>query len=271
MKLKFLYFVLFIPIISFAQLNPGAKEIALSNSGVALSNDVFSIFNNPSGISQITYRELGVYYAPSPFGVSELANAFVAFNQPFKFGNVALGYMNYGFDLYKENKITLAYASKIQNKFYYGASITYNNLSIERYGSDNSLSLNLGALIFINKNFRSGFSVININRASYGNEKNQIPVIYNFGFSYDVLSDLILNLALQKELDYDASLRFGIDYKLIDLLSVRTGFSTMPDDYSAGLGINYSFFQLDYGMIYHNELGFSHQFSLIISFSKNEK
>ncbi len=256
---------------SFAQFNPGAKEIALSNSGVALSNDVFAIFNNPSGISQINWREIGVYYSPSPFGLNELANAFVAFNQPFDFGNIAIGYMNYGFDLYKENKITFAYSNKIQSRFFYGGSITYNNISIENYGSDNSLSLNLGALAYINKNLRTGFSIININRASYGDEKDQIPVIYNFGFSYDVLLNLILNIAVQKELDYDPSFRFGIDYALIDFLSIRTGFSTEPDNYSAGLGINYSLFQLDYGMVYHNELGFTHQFSLIIQFSKNKK
>lgn len=44
----------FVPILlianSYAQFNPGAKQISLSNSDVALSNDVFSVFNTPSGV-----------------------------------------------------------------------------------------------------------------------------------------------------------------------------------------------------------------------------
>ena len=52
---------------NYAQLNPGARQISLSNSDVALSNDVFSIFNNPAGLSQLNWREIGVYYSPESY------------------------------------------------------------------------------------------------------------------------------------------------------------------------------------------------------------
>ena len=44
----------------FAQMEPGERQISLSHSDIALSNDVFSLFNNPSGLSQINWREVGV-------------------------------------------------------------------------------------------------------------------------------------------------------------------------------------------------------------------
>ena len=74
----------------FSQYNPGAKQISLSNSDVALSDDVFSLFNNPAGLSQMNWREIGIYYSPAPFGLSELSNGFVAYHQPTSIGSFAL-------------------------------------------------------------------------------------------------------------------------------------------------------------------------------------
>ena len=87
--MKIIFFA-FIIILQFhftvnAQYSPGAKQIALSNSDVALSNDVFSVFNNPAGLSQINWREIGVYYSPAPFGISEMANGYIAYLEPTSF------------------------------------------------------------------------------------------------------------------------------------------------------------------------------------------
>ena len=75
-------------IATIAQYNPGARQISLANSDVALANDVFTLFNNPAGLSQINWREVGIYYSPAPFGLTELANGYVAYIEPFNFGLV---------------------------------------------------------------------------------------------------------------------------------------------------------------------------------------
>jgi len=51
------------------------RQVALSNSDVAQCNDVFSLFNNPAGSSQLT-GENWVIYSPAPFGLKELANGY---------------------------------------------------------------------------------------------------------------------------------------------------------------------------------------------------
>jgi hypothetical protein len=128
------YILFFVPILlivnSYAQINPGAKQISLSNSDVALSNDVFSVFNNPAGLSQFNWREIGIYYSPAPFGLSELANGYVAYSEPFTFGTVALGGMTYGFELYRESKISLGYSYNYENKFFAGLTVNYHTYSI---------------------------------------------------------------------------------------------------------------------------------------------
>ena len=258
-----------------AQYNPGAKQISMSNSDVALSNDVFSLFNNPAGLAQMNWRELGIYYSPSPFGFSELANGFIAYHEPFDFGSLGVGAMTYGFELYRENKISIGFSYNYLNKFFAGAAVNLHTVSIKNYGIDNTFYLNIGGLFYLTQYFRLGFSVQNLNRASFGNEKDNIPLIYNTGFSYGVMEDLTFNLAVEKDIRYNYSLRGAIEYYLLEYLSLRTGFSNEPSSYSAGIGINYSYFSLDYAFFTHTDLGLTHQAGLIISFgsegNRNEK
>ena len=72
MKVLYTIIIFYVLTISaYSQYNPGAKQISLSNSDVALSDDVFSVFNNPAGLSQMHWREIGVYYSPAPFIVNQ--------------------------------------------------------------------------------------------------------------------------------------------------------------------------------------------------------
>jgi hypothetical protein len=251
-----------------AQINPGAKQISLSNSDVALSNDVFSLFNNPAGLAQLNWREVGIYYSPSPFGITELANGYVAYLEPTSFGSLSLGAMTYGFELYRESKLLLSYANRFQKKFFFGFTFNLHTVNIQNYGSDLSYYVNAGVLIYLLDNLRFGFYFDNLNRATFSSDKEQLPTIIKAGFSYDALMDLALNFSIEKDIRYKPSFQFGVDYDLIENLSLRIGFSNNPANYSAGIGINYSLFNLDYAVFSHNDLGITHQFGLIITFEK---
>lgn len=267
------YILYFVPILlianCYAQFNPGAKQISLSNSDVALSNDVFAVFNNPAGLSQFNWREIGIYYSPAPFGLSELSNGYVAYAEPFTFGTVALGGMTYGFELYRESKITLGYSYNYENKFFAGLAVNYHSFSIQNYGSTSAFYLNLGGLAYITHQLRWGFAITNINRASIGNEDDQIPIIFSTGFSYELIKTLTINLAVEKDIRYKPSAQFGLDYNIIEYLALRVGFQNEPARYAAGIGINYSIISLDYAVFTHQDLGLTHQAGLIISFGKN--
>jgi hypothetical protein len=260
-----------ITISAYSQYNPGAKQISLSNSDVALSNDVFCLFNNPAGLSQMNWREIGIYYSPAPFGLSELANGYVAYHEPTYLGSFAVGGMSYGFDLYRESKFSIGYSYNYQNIFFAGLAVNYQTVSIQNYGNDGALYFNFGGLAYITNNLRLGFSVQNINRATFGDDDDQIPMIFNTGFSCDVVNDLTVNFAVEKDIKYKASLQFGINYDIIEYLSLRTGFSNEPSKYSAGIGINYSIFSVDYAIFTNTDLGLTHQAGIVISFGRDEK
>ncbi|GIV45212.1 MAG: hypothetical protein KatS3mg036_0030 [Ignavibacterium sp.] len=177
--------------------------------------------------------------------------------------------MTYGFEIYRESKISAAYSYNYQNKFFVGASINFHTVSIQNYGNDNAFYLNIGGLAYLTNDFRFGFSFHNINRASFGNEDDQIPVILNSGISYDLIPTLTLNAAIEKDIKQKASFMFGVDYDLIEYLSLRSGFSNEPSRFSAGIGINYSLISLDYAMFTHSDLGLTHQVGLILSFGRD--
>jgi len=251
---------------SSAQINPGAKQIALSHSSVALANDVFAIFNNPSGIAQQNWREIGIYYSPSPFGLSKLANGAAVYHEPTNIGSFSIAFTTYGFELYRESSFLLSYAYNLSNKFFFGVTAKYHNLKIEGYGTDDAVSFSISSLAYLTNNWRIGFMIDNVTRSSYGNEKDQIPVVMDLGTSYDLLETVSLNASLQKELDRNASIRFGIDYEIVRYINLRLGAMNEPSSFSAGIGINYSLFEIDYAVFNHQDLGFTHQFGVIIQF-----
>ena len=260
---------------NYAQIKPGAKQISLSHSDVALANDVYSLFNNPAGLSQQNWREFSIYYSPSPFGLNKLANSSAAYHEPTEFGSFAFAYSNYGFDLYKENNIFVSYSNNVLSHFFFGATIAYRNLSIKNYGSDNSLTILLGGLVYLNNNLRIGFAIDNITNSTVGKSDNQIPMILNLGLSYTLLSKLVINTAIEKEIEKNASLHIGIDYEVIRYLNLRIGAMNEPSSFSAGIGINYSIFEIDYALFNHQDLGFTHQFGITLQFggdkTRNER
>lgn len=262
-----LLLILFLYFPMAAQVSPGAKQIALSHSDAAQSNDVFALFGNPAGLAQLNWREIGIYYSPSPFGVNELANAYAAYNEPFSFGNISLGYMQYGFELYKENKVALSFSRNFDNKFFIGLTGIYQNLSIERYGNDNTFTLNIGGLYYFAVDTRIGIYAQNLLRGTYGREADQIPFVMGFGVSHDFNNAITFNVSVEKEIDFDPSFRFGVEYDLIEYLTLRTGFMSEPSSYSVGLGIHYSFVNLDYAFFSHPDLGSTHQAGIIIDFN----
>ena len=125
--------------------------------------------------------------SPAPFGLTELSNGYVAYNEPFNFGSLSIGGMTYGFDLYRESKVVLGYSYNYENILFAGATVNYHTYSIKNYGSTSAFYFNLGGLVYILDELRWGFVVNNLNRASIADTDNQIPMVLSTGFSYDIL------------------------------------------------------------------------------------
>jgi hypothetical protein len=181
---------------------------------------------------------------------------------------MAIGGSTFGFELYRESRAILGYSFNYNNSFFLGLTINYHNFSIKNYGSTGTLYINVGGLVYILDNLRSGFNISNLNRASLGNSDDQIPMVFTTGFSYNLIDNFSLNFSLEKDIRYNPSVQFGIEYDIIEYLSLRIGAANEPSRFSSGMGINYSIFSLDYSLFTHPDLGLTHQAGIILSFDR---
>ena len=265
-QLIILLFVLTLPPQSFSQVNPGARQIALAHSDISFAEDVFTIFINPAGLSNISSREIGLFYSPTLFGLTDVMTGSGSYIEPTRFGTFSSGFIIYGFELYKETKIALGFSYKIADKFSLGLTSIYRNISIRNYGSKGFFSVNLGGIAELTKKIKLGFVLENITRTSVGNESNQIPVVFSSGIGYKAIEEITLFLTIIKELNYNPSFRIGAEYSLLKYLQIRFGTSNAPNLFSGGIGVLYEFIEADYAVTSHPDLGLSHQFGIVIRF-----
>jgi hypothetical protein len=266
-KIFCLFGVICISCLSIAQILPGGKQIALSHSDIAKSDDVFSIFSNPGGLAQIHTIEVGAYYSPSPFGLDELQTAYLGCTLPFAFGSAGIGFMHYGCELYNVNELHIAFGRNYGTSFYYGASLNCHQLKIENYGSDVAYQINAGFVSTLTPDISWGAAILNINQGKIGVNNEVLPSVYTTGLAWNPINNCLLFLSLQKESENQPSINLGYSYAPLEYITIMSGYSTNPAIFSAGLSVAYKFTEFDYALTHHGELGYSHQISLILNIS----
>ncbi len=248
--------------ILLAQFQPGSRQSAMGFAFTSVADDHWSIFYNPAGISKVQNFSGGVFYSPAPFGLKELATGSAVISKKFTFGNLGLAFQTYGFDLFRENKISFAYGNNFFPEFQFGIKLTYNSLNIANYGSDYSIGVDVGILSTLSENFQLGFATTNLNSPTYGVNKEKLSQTFSGGFSYKPINNLILSLELEKEVRYQFNLKSGLEYLPIKFMALRFGFNTEPNNFTGGIGIIYSNFQFNYAFISNNYLGLTHNFGI---------
>ena len=242
----------------------GARAKALGNAYLGLADDVWSIYFNVGGLASLSKNEVSFFYSPRQFGMSELSYSLGALAIPTGFGVVGLGARRYGFDLYREFSGTISYANTVSGAGI-GVSFNYHTVTIRSYGSAGTIGIDIGVLIPVMSQVRWGISAKNINGPTVGSSSEKLPQTFSTGIAYFPIENLSLAFDYQKETRFDASPRFGFEYHPIDAVAFRAGVSDEPSQYSGGLGIRYSAFQVDYAFTAHQELGWTHAASVTIS------
>ncbi|MFA7229293.1 MAG: hypothetical protein WC061_09680 [Melioribacteraceae bacterium] len=263
-----LFVLLFLFNLCFAQINPGARQIALAHSNISASDDVFALFNNPAGLALIQYREVGLFYSPAPYGIKELSTAFASYCEPTAAGSFGAGFSIYGFDLYKETNIAVGFGKKIAENLSLGITSVYQNISIRNYGSKGIVLFNFGGSIKLGSKIGIGFTAQNITRESIADGSNQKPTLFWLGTDLRFVKEISFTAAIQKEIGFNPSFRLGVEYAITGFLILRGGVSDEPDTYCGGIGVLAGIIQFDYAITSHNYLGLTHQFGLIIHFTR---
>jgi len=249
---------------AFERNSHGGRAIGMGGASIAIMDNPWAVFTNPGALGAQQPRTLSLFYSPQPFGLRELAHGSFSYVEPMPFGTLAFSGSRYGFELYREVALTLSYGGRIADLLLYGISVNYLSLSIEKYGSASTVGVDAGILVAVSDEVSWGFVATNLNAAAIGALKEKLPQVFSTGLSYKPIHEATIAADIVKDIRYEAELRLGVEYIVLDLISLRSGTSSDPSAFNAGLGIRYSLLELDYAFSSHPELGMTHQASLSI-------
>ncbi len=273
MRLQHIKFVTFILILCSNHLvaqndGIGARSIALGGFTTTLS-DVWSTNNNQAGLGFNKSISGGIYYE-SRFLLKETGYKAGAFVLPVKTGALGLSVTSFGYELYNRTNVGLSYGQHFGEKFSAGVQLNYFNTKLsENYGQKSAFTASLGLMAKLNKELTIGVHVYNPTRsklAEYNNER--IPTIMKLGLDYKFSEKVFVALETEKDIDYDAIIKAGIEYHIIDVLYLRGGVSSNPSLTSFGLGVLLKDFKLDIASSYHQTLGFTPSISIVYTKAK---
>lgn len=246
----------------------GARSAGMAHSSVTLS-DVWATHHNQAGLGWLSTPSAGAYFE-NRFAISEFNQMGVSIAYPFKSGSFGLSYSGFGYQLYKENKIGLAYGMKFNDRITGGVQLNYHSLRIGNdYGSSSTVSVEAGIQAKLTDELSIGMHVFNPTKSKlieYNDER--IPTIVRLGLGYRFSDKLLLTAEAEKDIDFDAVFRSGIEYMATDKFFLRGGIATNPGLIAFGFGVKFDNFRADIASTYHSTLGFSPQISLIYDFKK---
>ncbi|HLU83878.1 MAG TPA: hypothetical protein VKZ45_00260, partial [Vicingaceae bacterium] len=251
----------------------GARSTAMAGVNATLS-DVWSANNNQAGLAFVEDLSAGLYYE-NRFLLKETSYKAGAFVLPTKTGAFGASIASFGFTEFMETRAGLSYGLKFSERFAVGVQMNYLRTSLtQEFGSKNSVTGAVGLIGKLNDEITIGAHVYNPNRsklAEYDNER--IPTVMKLGMDYRFSEKLMIVVETEKDIDFDAIVKFGVEYQFMDILYVRGGISNNPTSSAFGFGLIMKNFILEASSSFHQTLGMTPGISLIYKnpSSKNKK
>jgi len=245
----------------------GARQAGMNGASVAI-HDFWNIQNNQAGMADIRTPSFGMAYE-SRFSINALSLRSLAFIMPVKWGVTGLSINYFGYSLYHEMKIGLAYARSFGPNFRFGLQLDYLQTAFgEGYGKFQNLTFEMGVQADLTPDLCVGawvFNPLSVKLASY--QTQHFPVVVRLGLAYSFSDDLLVTIESEKNTDFNALiLRAGMEYVLKKRFFFRIGIGNQQEIFSMGFGIHWKHLQLDLAARMHASLGFSPQTSLVYTF-----
>ncbi len=264
---------------------PSAQAAAMSNATVALIGDVWAPYYNPAGLANVN----GIQVASAVqrlFNQPFLQNAFFGAAMPLtgKYGTIAVNFEFFGVKysgatLSRENTFTISHGFYLMNDIHSSLSFGYNlryyywdlGQSVENrsLGSASAFGLDLGLQGTLYHRIFGGVYAYNINAPTMGKyTKHDLPQRIVVGAGYRPISSVTTTISLDKTIGFDTQVLGGFEFRPIPWLALRVGAGTQPNRISAGFGIRFKGFVLDYSFRNHPVLPETHKIGLMYFFGK---
>lgn len=253
-----------------ADVPTGARAAALGNASVTLP-DVWALHNNVAGIASLAQPEAGVY-VENRFGIQAFTTvALQAVYPTSKFGSYGISLSRFGDALYSQQSVGIGAAHRL-GQFSLGAKAEVWQVAVAGYGSRKAVALSVGGRGEILPNLYFGAYAFNINQSGLAAfEDERLATVMKAGLSYAPYPRFLLAMETEKSIDHDATFKAGLEYLLLqEKLALRTGFSTLTNSATFGIGFQARQLQVAYAFGSTTRLGSSHHISVSYKFQKGD-
>ncbi len=263
MRCKWIYIsLLFLASVKLNSQNLGARNIALGNT-LLTQDDILSASKNIAKLSSINFFTIGIATS-NHFSLKEVQHSLITLGIPLLKNTLALELSTYGFILYREIQIGIAYSIKFSPQFSLGLKLNYQNLTLaENLGSSGSFYPDIGSNYRFNDKIELGVLFKNITLTKIHETGRQTwPVVSIVGIKYSINTLVQMHLESAIELDHSISIRYGLEYQVHSILLLRAGINSQPASFTFGFGLILKNFKIDLASSYQSTLGFSPALSI---------
>ena len=88
------------------------------------------------------------------------------------------------------------------------------------------------------------------------------------GMAYTFSEKVFVTFEAEKDIDFKAVFKAGMEYKANDKIYLRAGIGTNPNLATFGVGVYHKGLKFDIASSYHQVLGFTPEISLVYQFEK---
>lgn len=242
----------------------GARSQGLGNASAALA-DEWSVWNNPGGLGYLKKLAGGMALHRSPAlpGADRLGALAVS---PFSFGVMALSIFRFGDELYSESLASVGYGHRL-GLASLGIRADFIQYRAEGFETSVGWGATFGGIAELSETVALGALVSNLNQPKLPNGE-PLPVKLTAGVRYKPTSKFLLCGEIAKDLDFDPTIKGGMEYQFHRKFIARTGFNLNPTAAFFGLGFATWKLQVDLAWQYNRELSHSLQLSLGVAIDK---
>ncbi len=246
----------------------GGRAWGLANASVSLK-DGWALWNNAGALGNLKERQCLAAY-DLRYGLKSLQTMAFGYVHPMQKGTAGISVGRMGDELYSENTLGLSYGYAWE-KISFGGKVNYIQTSLAEIGTRRTVSIDMGVMAQLLPQLTLGAHIYNLTQSKFDKTTNErLPTIMKAGLAYQASQKVLLLVETEKDIDFPAAFKTGLEYEIVKNLRLRTGISTHPQVYAFGIGFSPKKFQLDYAIRTHPILGMSHHLSVQISIPKKK-
>ena len=216
--------------------------------------------NNVGGLGQLDQFSIYASYEIL-YNLVDLSNQSMGLILPLSLGNLGFDVNRLGGELYDEMSAGLSYSNQF-GLASLGLKINYFQMLIEGLEKQSTLILEFGGIAEITPRWFFGAHIYNLTQARIADGVGYIPTVVKAGLSYRPFQTLSLNLEVLKDIDFEPTVRLGLEYEAFRFFRLRTGFNDQPFKAFGGFGFHKNRLSIDYSYGTHQQLGGSSQISV---------